>query len=362
MKARKTAQLLLADGTHLVGTAIGHIGTTVGEMCFNTGMTGYQEIYTDPSYYGQIIIQTTPHIGNYGVHNQENEAAHTMFAGLVCDSYSDLASRLQGDGTLQDYLLAAGVVGIADVDTRALVRHIRSAGAMNGIISAEMETLEELQAALAQAPDMANLELSSQVSTKAYYKIGPDEPTKHVAVLDLGVKRSILSQLARRGVACHVYPARTTVAEMMVANPDGFFLSNGPGDPAAMPYAVQAAQEMLATKKPLFGICLGNQILGMAVGASTYKMRNGHRGLNHPVQNLQTGRSEITSQNHGFALTGDSVAANAELELTHTNLNDGSVEGIRHRSLPAFSVQYHPEASPGPQDSHYLFDQFVGML
>ncbi len=356
------AVLLLADGTTLHGRSIGARGTTTGEICFNTGMTGYQEIYTDPSYYGQIIVNTTAHIGNYGVHALENEAGRAMFAGLVCDRFSDTYSRQQAEGSLQAWLEQNGIPGIADVDTRALVRQIRQAGAQNALISTEVDRLEELHAQLAATPSMADLELSSRVSTQNAYRYGPADAPYTVAVLDLGIKRSILDNLAAAGLGALVFPAQTPFAELAKAEADGYFLSNGPGDPAAMLYAVEAARHMQASGKPLFGICLGHQILARANGADTYKMHHGHRGLNHPVKNLITGRCEITSQNHGFAVSADSLAQQPDLELTHLNLNDNTVEGLRHRNGRAFSVQYHPEASPGPHDSRYLFEQFAAMI
>lgn len=362
MKPQRPAVLLLQDGTLLHGRSIGALGTTTGEICFNTGMTGYQEIYTDPSYYGQIIVNTTAHIGNYGVHMLENEAGKAMFSGLVCDRFSDTFSRQQAEGSLQAWLERFGIVGIADIDTRALVRKIRQAGAQNALISTEVHNLELLQQALAAAPDMAQLELSSEVATQSVYRYGPEGAAHTVAVLDLGIKKSILDNLAAAGLASIVFPAKTSFEEIAAAGTDGYFLSNGPGDPAAMDYAVRTAQAMQVSGKPLFGICLGHQILARANGAETYKMHHGHRGLNHPVKNLITSRCEITSQNHGFAVSAESLAQRPDLELTHLNLNDGTVEGLRHKSGRAFSVQYHPEASPGPHDSRYLFEQFAGLL
>ena len=362
MQPYSPAVLLLADGTTLHGRSIGAQGTTTGEICFNTGMTGYQEIYTDPSYYGQIIVNTTAHIGNYGVHSQESEAGRAMFAGLVCDRFSDTYSRQQAEGSLQAWLEQNGVPGIADVDTRALVRQIRQSGAQNALISTDVDRLADLHAQLAATPSMADLELSSRVSTRQPYRYGPADAGHTVAVLDLGIKRSILDNLAAAGLGALVFPAQTPFAELAQAGADAYFLSNGPGDPAAMPYAVETARQMQASGKPLFGICLGHQVLALANGAQTYKMHHGHRGLNHPVKNLITGRCEITSQNHGFAVSADSLAQCPDLELTHLNLNDNTVEGLHHLSGRAFSVQYHPEASPGPHDSRYLFEQFAGMI
>jgi carbamoyl-phosphate synthase small subunit len=357
------ALLVLQDGSVFSGFALGKIGTAAGEVCFNTGMTGYQEIYTDPSYYGQIIVNTTSHIGNYGVMAQsEEESGGVKIRGMVCNSFSPTFSRHLADGSLQAYFEQANIVGIHGIDTRQLVRHIRDAGVMNCIISSEILDPAELVSRLAQVPDMAGLELSSEVSTRQSYFVGDESARLRVAVLDLGVKKSILSNLTNRGVYCEVFPARASFAELAAFNPDGFFIANGPGDPAAMPYAVETVKQALDTNKPLFGICLGHQILSLASGISTYKMHNGHRGLNHPVKNLMTGRCEVTSQNHGFAVKADEVEDHPNVQITHINLNDKTIEGIRRTDRPAFSVQYHPEASPGPHDSRYLFDEFVKLL
>ncbi|PRY40927.1 carbamoyl-phosphate synthase small subunit [Spirosoma oryzae] len=363
MKQAQEAVLVLQDGTVYRGLALGKIGTAGGEICFNTGMTGYQEIYTDPSYYGQVIINTTSHIGNYGVlHNAEQESGSVKIRGMVCNFFSDIHSRYTADGSLQEYFERANIVGIHGVDTRQLVRYIRSKGVMNCIISSEILDPAVLLSKLQEVPDMAGLELSSEVSTKEAYEEGDPESALRVAVLDLGVKRSILSNFTERDVFCKVFPAKTSYEDLAVWNPTGFFIANGPGDPSAMPYAVETVKQALDAEKPLFGICLGHQILSLASGISTYKMHNGHRGLNHPVKNLITGKCEITSQNHGFAVSADEVKDTDNVELTHINLNDNTIEGIRRKDKPAFSVQYHPESSPGPHDSHYLFDQFVTMM
>lgn len=357
------ALLVLQDGSVYRGLALGKRGTAGGEICFNTGMTGYQEIYTDPSYYGQVIINTTSHIGNYGVQHQlEEESNGVKVRGMVCNFFSQVHSRFTADGSLQDYFEKANIVGIHGIDTRQLVRYIRDKGVMNCIISSEILDPVQLLAELNKVPDMAGLELSSEVCTQQTYELGQEDARLKVAVLDLGVKKSILSNLTDRGAYCKVFPARTPFEELAVWNPDGFFISNGPGDPAAMPYAVETVKQALATEKPLFGICLGHQILSLASGISTYKMHNGHRGLNHPVKNLITGLCEITSQNHGFAVKGDDVRDTNNVEVTHLNLNDNTIEGIRRKDKPAFSVQYHPEASPGPHDSRYLFDEFVQLM
>ncbi len=363
MKQAQEAVLVLQDGTVYRGLALGKIGTAGGEICFNTGMTGYQEIYTDPSYYGQVIINTTSHIGNYGVlNNAEQESGSVKIRGMVCNFFSDIHSRYTADGSLQEYFERANIVGIHGVDTRQLVRYIRSKGVMNCIISSEILDPAVLLSMLREVPDMAGLELSSEVSTKEAYEEGDPESALRVAVLDLGVKRSILSNFTERDVFCKVFPAKTSYEELAAWNPTGFFIANGPGDPSAMPYAVETVKQALDAEKPLFGICLGHQILSLASGISTYKMHNGHRGLNHPVKNLITGKCEITSQNHGFAVSADEVKDTNNVELTHINLNDNTIEGIRRKDKPAFSVQYHPESSPGPHDSHYLFDQFVTMM
>lgn len=357
------ALLVLQDGTVYRGLALGKTGTVGGEICFNTGMTGYQEIYTDPSYYGQIVVNTTSHIGNYGVLNAaEQESNGVKIRGMVCNFFSSIHSRHTADGSLQNYFEQAGIVGIHGIDTRQLVRYIRSKGVMNCMISSEILDPEALLSLLQDVPDMDGLELSSEVSTKESYEQGDPEARLRVAVLDLGVKRSILSNFNDRGVFTKVFPAKTPYADLAAWKPNGYFIANGPGDPSAMPYAVETVKQVLAVEKPVFGICLGHQILSLASGISTYKMHNGHRGLNHPVKNLITGRSEITSQNHGFAVQADELRDHANVELTHINLNDNTIEGIRRKDKPAFSVQYHPESSPGPHDSRYLFDEFVQMM
>jgi carbamoyl-phosphate synthase small subunit len=356
------AVLLLEDGTLFHGFAVGKKGVSAGEICFNTGMTGYQEIYTDPSYFGQIVINTTAHIGNYGVLDAEQESQKPTISGMICNAFSQVYSRHQATDNLQNYLEQNHVVAIAGIDTRALVKHIRHKGAMNGVISSENLDIDFLKKKLQETPPMSGLELSSKVSTtKSYYYGNPDARYK-VAVLDLGVKENILRCFAERGVYMQVFPAKTSLSEMEKFSPDGYFISNGPGDPAAMPYAVETVKQILETDKPLFGICLGHQILALASGVGTHKMHNGHRGLNHPVKNLITGKSEITSQNHGFGVNREDIEQSSIVEVTHINLNDGSIEGIRRKDKKAFSVQYHPEASPGTHDSRYLFDAFVEQL
>lgn len=355
------AYLLLADGLLIEGTAIGKIGTTGGEICFNTGMTGYQEIYTDPSYYGQIIVNTTAHIGNYGTIDNEQESDSPKIAGLVVNDFSALYSRMTSKESLQQYLEKNNMVGISDVDTRMLVRHIRSKGAMNALISSEL-TPEEMKKALQDVPSMDGLELSSVVTTKESYTVGEPDATYKVAALDLGIKKSILSNLVSRNCYVKVFPAKTSFDEMEAWGPHGYFISNGPGDPAPMDYAIDTLKQILDSNKPTFGICLGHQLLALASGLTTYKMHHGHRGLNHPVLNLMTGKGEITSQNHGFSVNEKGIEENTNIEVTHLHLNDKTIMGIRRKDKKAFSVQYHPEASPGPHDSRYLFDQFVEMI
>jgi carbamoyl-phosphate synthase small subunit len=356
------AVLLLADGTVFYGKAAGKIGTTTGEICFNTGMTGYQEVFTDPSYFGQIMVTTNTHIGNYGINENESESESIKIAGLVCKNFNIPFSRKQADQSIQDYFQDEHIVGISDVDTREIVRHIRDKGAMNAIISSEILDIEELKKKLAEVPSMDGLELSSQVSTKESYFIGDENATVKVAVLDLGVKKNILRNFAERGVYAKVFPAKTSFTEMEEWQPNGYFISNGPGDPSAMSYAIDTVKEILAADKPLFGICLGHQLLAQANGVGTIKMFNGHRGLNHPVKNIIKDHCEVTSQNHGFGVIADEVKKSDKVEITHINLNDQSIEGIRVKGKNAFSVQYHPESSPGPHDSRYLFDDFVAML
>ncbi|MEZ5032461.1 MAG: glutamine-hydrolyzing carbamoyl-phosphate synthase small subunit [Saprospiraceae bacterium] len=354
------AVLLLQDGTAFYGRPAGKIGTTLGEICFNTGMTGYQEIFTDPSYFGQIMVMTNVHIGNYGIKLSEVESDHIKISGLVTRDFTVAYSRQVADMDIQAYLEKEELVGITGVDTRALVRHIRSKGAMNAVISSETTDLEVLAQRLADAPSMEGLELASKVSTTEPYFLGESDAPVKVAVLDYGVKKSILANLTDRGCYLKVFPSTTDFQTIAEWQPDAFFLSNGPGDPAAMDYALDQAKAILADGRPVFGICLGHQVLARALGVKTYKMHHGHRGINHPVLNLDTGLSEITSQNHGFGVDPESIKEHSDAVMaTHVNLNDGTVEGLKALHYNAFSVQYHPEASPGPHDSRYLFDQFL---
>jgi carbamoyl-phosphate synthase small subunit len=363
LQQKKTAILLLEDGTSWQGFSIGKQGTTTGEICFNTGMTGYQEIYTDPSYFGQIMVNTNAHIGNYGIREEESESNAIKIAGLVCKNFNVHFSRQMAGLSIQEYLERESVVGISDVDTREVVRHIRQKGAMNAIISSEITDKAELAKQLKMCPSMDGLELASKVSTKVAYFFGDSGSGKRVAVLDYGVKQNILRSLAQRGCYLQVFPATTSYEEIIAWNPDGIFLSNGPGDPGAMSYAIDLTKKFLDIKKPLFGICLGHQLLALALGMSTYKMHYGHRGINHPVINKLSGKCEITSQNHGFGVDAESALSKTDLiEITHVNLNDQSIEGFRMRNGQAFSVQYHPEAAPGPHDARYLFDDFITMM
>ncbi len=355
------AYLLLADGLLVEGIAIGKKGTTGGEICFNTGMTGYQEIYTDPSYFGQIIVNTTAHIGNYGTLDSEQESASPKIKGLVVNDYSEDFSRYTAKESLQQYLEKHNIVGLAGVDTRMLVRYIRSRGAMNALISSEL-TPDQMQEEIKKVPSMDGLELATIVSTDKAYTVGDEKAELRIAALDLGIKKSILTNLIERGCYVKVFPAKTPFSEMEKFKPDGYFISNGPGDPSVMSYAIDTVKQTLEADKPTFGICLGHQVLALANGVSTYKMHHGHRGLNHPVKNLISGLGEMTSQNHGFAVSEKDIEKNKNVEVTHLHLNDNTIMGIRVKNKKAFSVQYHPEASPGPHDSRYLFDQFVTMI
>ncbi len=359
MEERRPAVLVLADGTVFQGVGIGKIGTTTGEIAFNTGMTGYQEVFTDPSYLGQILIMTTAHIGNYGVHNEEIESESIKIAGLVTKKFSEIYSRESANGSLEDYMIESHTVGISDIDTRALVRHIRSKGAMNAVISSENLTIAELKSILDKTPSMDGLELSSQVATKVEYEVLPELSEYKVALIDFGVKKNIIKCLTDRGCHVKVFPLNTSKTEMDKFNPDGYMLSNGPGDPSAMPESIELVKEVVNSNKPVFGICLGHQILGLSQGLKTEKMFNGHRGINHPVINLKTGKGEITSQNHGFVISKDSLSGNDKITVTHKHLNDDTIAGIEIVGKPIFSVQFHPEASAGPHDSRYLFDQFI---
>ncbi len=360
---RKKALILLADGTIFHGKAVGNKeGTAFGEVCFNTGMTGYQEIFTDPSYFGQLMVTTNAHIGNYGTNKDEIESGSVKIAGLICKNFSYTYSRPAADASLQEFLDKSNLFAISDVDTRALVSYIRDNGAMNAVISTDVENVAQLKEELAKVPSMEGLELASKVSTATPYFYGDEKATHKIAALDIGIKKNILRNLAKRDAYIKVFPYNATFEEMSAFDPDAYFISNGPGDPEPLTDAIKTAKKIIASDKPLFGICLGHQVIALANGVSTYKMHNGHRGINHPVMNLQTGKGEITSQNHGFAINREETEANASLEITHVHLNDKTVAGIRMKDKDVFSVQYHPEASPGPHDADYLFDHFFDMI
>jgi len=358
-QSQQKAIILLADGTIFHGKSIGIEGTATGEICFNTGMTGYQEIFTDPSYFGQLMVATNVHIGNYGVNDREEESEGIKIAGLICRNFSFTHSRVDSDGNLKDWFIKNNTVAISGVDTRALVSYIRDNGAMNALISTDVENIEALKKQLEETPNMEGLELASKVSTKEPYFIGNENAKYKIAALDIGVKKNILRNFAKRDAYVKVFPYNAKFEELEAWNPDGYFISNGPGDPEPLTEAQTLAQEVIKRDLPLFGICLGHQVIALANGISTYKMHNGHRGINHPVKNMLTGKGEITSQNHGFAINREETEAHAEVEITHVHLNDNTVAGIKMKNKNCFSVQYHPEASPGPNDAEYLFDQFI---
>ena len=358
-KELKKAILLLEDGTIFEGKSVGIEGTTIGEICYNTGMTGYQEIFTDPSYFGQIMVTTNAHIGNYGVNDDEVESDGIKIAGLVCRNFSYEYSRERSNGSLEEYLKKHGLLSITDVDTRAVVSYIRKHGAMNAIISTEVDDIDGLKTKLAEAPSMKGLDLASVVSTKEPYFYGDENAKYKVSALDLGIKTNILRNLAKRDCYIKVFPCTASFEDMAAFNPNGYFLSNGPGDPEPLKGVQELAKTIIDKDLPLFGICLGHQIIALSQGISTYKMHNGHRGINHPIKNLISGKGEITSQNHGFVVKRDDVEASENVEITHVHLNDNTVAGIRVKNKNTFSVQYHPEAGPGPNDATYLFDQFV---
>ena len=357
-RSKKKAFVLLADGTQFFGKSIGIEGSAFGEICFNTGMTGYQEIFTDPSYFGQLMVTTNTHIGNYGVLNQESQSKTISISGLICKDFSFNYSRPSGDQSLYKYLKRHELVTISDVDTRALVNYIREHGAMNAVISTEVGAEERLLKELLDTPSMVGLDLASKVSTKEAYTVGNPDAEYKVATLDLGIKQNILNHMIERDIFVKVFPYNTSFDELESWNPDGYFISNGPGDPEPLKEAQALAKAIIDKNKPLFGICLGHQIIALANGIPTFKMFNGHRGINHPVKNLLTGKGEITSQNHGFAVDMEVAKAHPEIEVTHVHLNDGTLAGMRMKNNKCFSVQYHPEAGPGPNDATYLFDIF----
>jgi len=357
---RRKAIILLADGTIFYGKAVADKqGTAFGEVCFNTGMTGYQEVFTDPSYFGQLMVTTNAHIGNYGVNDEEIESDSIKIAGLICKNFSYDYSREAANDSLENFLDKNNLFAISDVDTRALVSYIRDNGAMNAVISSEVENIDNLKNQLADVPSMSGLELASKVSTKEPYYFGNENASLKIAALDIGIKKNILRNLSNRDAYIKVFPYNSKFEELYSWNPNGYFLSNGPGDPEPLVDAQQVAKEIIKRDLPLFGICLGHQVIALANGVSTYKMHNGHRGINHPVKNLKTGKGEITSQNHGFAVNREDAEKNPELEITHVHLNDHTVAGLKMKNKNCFSVQYHPEANPGPHDSSYLFDEFI---
>ena len=353
-----SAILLLADGRIFEGRSFGYQGETVGEVCFNTGMTGYQEILTDPSYCKQIVAMTSPHIGNYGINEEDIESENIQVAGFVIKEETMTPSNWRSTQSLGEYLKKNKIVGIKEIDTRSLTRHIRDKGAMNGIISSNNLDIQSLDKKLKKFPDMNGLDLAKDVTTQKKYK-WPGKGRYKVAVIDFGIKKNILRLLSDVGCELTVFPASIKAEDILSFEPDGVFLSNGPGDPLAVTYGIETVKKLLG-KVPLFGICLGHQILALALGASTFKLKFGHRGINHPVRNNEKNTVEITSQNHGFAVDLDSLPPN--VISTHINLNDNTSGGIRCTDIPAFSVQYHPESSPGPHDSRYLFNQFIEMM
>ena len=354
------ATLYLEDGTRFEGIAFGAREEALGEVVFNTSMTGYQEVLTDPSYAGQIVVMTQPEIGNYGTNAEDQESLRPFVEGFVVRECSRIYSNWRGEQSLGDYLCAHGVGGISEIDTRALVRHIRERGAMRGIIGPSELTQEHLEARVLQHPRMAGSDYVRHVSTERRYNWPIESPRFRVVAYDFGIKHNILRCLGARGCDVTVVPATTLPEDVLGLEPDGIFLSNGPGDPEPLGYIVENLRRLIG-KRPLFGICLGHQLLGLTLGGKTFKLKFGHRGGNQPVKNLLTEKIEITSHNHGFAVDPESLD-DRQIELTHMNLNDQTLEGFRHRSLPVFSVQYHPEASPGPHDSLYLFDQFLDLM
>ena len=357
-KQQKKAILLLADGTIFEGKSIGTDGTAFGEICYNTGMTGYQEVFTDPSYFGQLMLTTNAHIGNYGVNIDEVESDSIKISGLVCKNFSFNYSRVNAQDSLENYFEKENLMAISDIDTRAVVSYIRDKGAMNAVISTNLD-IQYLKEQLTTVPGMKGLELASKVSTKEPYFYGDENAPYKISALDIGIKKNILRNLAKRGCYIKVFPYDASFKEMEAFNPDGYFLSNGPGDPTPLKEAQEVAKEIIKQNLPLFGICLGHQVIALANGIEIYKMHNGHRGINHPVKNMITGKGEITSQNHGFVVSKEAVENHEDFEITHVHLNDNTLAGMRMKNKNCFSVQYHPEASPGPHDSSYLFDQFI---
>ena len=359
---RKKAIILLEDGTIFHGKSIGKEGSAFGEVCFNTGMTGYQEIFTDPSYFGQLMVTTNAYIGNYGVKEDEVESDSVKIAGLICRNFTYNFSRYGDVDSLYNFFEKNNLLAISDVDTRALVSYIRDNGAMNAVISTEIDNIDDLKKQLAKIPSMDGLELASKVSTKQPYFYGDENAKYKIAALDLGIKKNILRCLVDRDCYLKVFPMSTSYETMCEWNPDGFFLSNGPGDPSSLHSVIEETRKIINDGRAVFGICLGHQIIALSENISTYKMHNGHRGINHPVINLSTKKAEVTSQNHGFSVSREDIDNNPDIEITHLNLNDSTVEGIKLNNKNCFSVQFHPESSPGPHDSQYLFDQFINNI
>lgn len=357
--------LLLEDGTLFRGRLASPLrAPAVAEVVFTTNMSGYQEVFTDPSFRGQIVVMTAPMIGNYGINYEDPESTHPQVSGVVVRELSPTHSNWRATGSLLEYLTAADVPILVDVDTRRLTRHLRTGGVLRGVIDAGTEPTRQSLTALDACPSMAGLDLASVVSTDAPYQWGDPGARLHIVAFDYGIKQNILRLFEERGCRVTVVPARTTADAVMALKPDGVFLSNGPGDPEAVDYAPSTIRAIANHKIPIFGICLGHQLLGLSFGGHTTKLSYGHRGGNHPVKDLATGRVLITSQNHGFAVEGggDGIPGAPDLEVTHVNLNDGTVEGLRHKSLPVFAVQYHPEAAPGPHDARPMFDEFLTAL
>lgn len=370
----KQATLLLEDGRVFHGRGHGFVGEALGEVVFNTSMTGYQEILTDPSYAGQIVVMTYPLIGNTGINPEDMESRKPFLEGLVVRSLTPAPSNWRCTESLEDYLLRHRIPAISDIDTRALVRHIRNQGAMRSILSLTDHDPKSLQAKISRIPSMTGLDLASRVTAESRYESRPDatnfmefsefatvEPqARHVVAYDFGIKTNILRNLRHLGANVTVVPSHTSAADVMALDPDGIFLSNGPGDPEAVETAIRSVRDLLG-RKPIFGICLGHQIIGLALGGRTFKLKFGHHGGNHPVLDIARNKVEITAQNHGFAVDPESLAS-SDVNITHINLNDHTVEGLEHRSMPLFSVQYHPEAAPGPHDSYHLFHRFFRMM